>query len=195
MKNEQFKKRMNASASDFVHGVKPSLEARLKCKIFSIEDLESTELVKKLDQSGIDAFRYDAQGYIRALASRMNYHKAAAINPIFTFRYARWNPSFRAWDCDREYIRKLLIARQPASFNLFPTMHVESFCQARNSGKIGWSYAASTKEILEFAEQNIGNRKIVEIFEPRDDEPRKVIKVSIAEFAKHHQVIEIPRAA
>lgn len=191
MNKSGFEQRLSASAKDFNAGVKAALEARLGVQIFPIEDMQFSELITRLDHSGIDAFLYDKNGNPKALASRMNYQRAVAKKPAFSFRYARWNKEMRAWDCDREYIRKLYVGRHPGSFVLFPSLHVESFCKKRSSGQIGWSFAAETRDILEFAEQNLDNPDVVSIYEPRNDEPRKVISISIAEFAKTHPVIEV----
>lgn len=191
MNESGFSVRQTDSATDFMLGVKVALEARLKAKIYPIESLRCTELIKKLDQSGIDAFCYDQSGHPRALASRVLYQKTAATRPMFTFRYALWNARENAWDCDREYIRKLYVARNPHGFILFPHLHVESYCTAKRSGLIEWSFAAHTRDILEYAEENLDNRAVVRIFEPKTGERRKVISVSVEAFAKHYRVLEI----
>lgn len=191
MSNTAFKRRFSKSAKDFEMSIQPALEKCLAIKIFPVETLHSSELAVKLDQSGIDAFTYDEGGNPRALASRMCYQRRRAKRPLFTFRYALWDEQVGAWDCNREFYRKLNTARNPENFVLFPHLHVESYTPTSGSGIIEWSFAARTKEIIEFAEANLEDPKVVNIYEPKRDEPRKVIEISVKEFAKYHQVIEV----
>lgn len=191
MKTHGFVERDTHSAQDFVKGVQPVLERQLSISVHPIEELKLSELARKLDQNGIDAFYYDTQGHIRGLASRMNYSQRVSKEPSFTFRYALYDRKTKSWDTNREFQRKLLAANAPQEFILFPKLHVESFCTRRGEGVIGWSFAAETKDIVNYIQTYIGDTSRVRIFTPSIGERRQVVSVPIEVFAKEHRVIEV----
>lgn len=190
MSNQALQNRIAISASDFVIGVKPILESQLKVVIHPLEALASNELMQKLDQSGIDSFYFDENGNPRGLASRVNYARAAALRPEFSFRYARWNAQRGEWDYNREFHRKIDAACSPNEFILFPKLHVESYSRAKGTGNIGWAFGADTKQILQFITENFNDERKVRIYEPRVGERRLVITASVEAFAKSYSVIE-----
>lgn len=191
MKDKNFAQRLTISAQDFVKGVKPILENQLGIEIHPIEEFNCTKLIKNFDQQGIDAFYYDKNGSMRGLASRMNYSTFASRNPAFTFRYKLWDEKKKCWDENREYTRKLHAANAVDEFHFFPKIHIESYSHAKGSGNIGWSFAAKTKDILNFIKENIDNSEIVQMFEPSVGEKRQVITISVEKFAREHVVMEI----
>ncbi len=191
MKSRGFQERLNHSAQDFVAGVQPILERRLNITVLPVEELQVGELGMRLDQAGIDAFYYNAQGHMRGLASRVNYSDFAARRPAFTFRYALFDHAKGDWDYNREFNRKLIAATSPEAFNLFPRLHVESFSHAKGAGEIGWSFAAETRDIVTFIDQNRDNPKRVQIFTPKCGERRQVVSVSVEAFARDNKIIEL----
>lgn len=191
MKDDDFYTRMNNSSKDFILGVQPALERQMAVNIHPIEDIESTKLIKMLDQKGIDAFYYDKDGDMRALASRVNYSKFSSTRPAFTFRYKLWNKQSNDWDDNREYALKLKAANSTDEFIMFPKLHVESFSREIGSGRIGWSFAANTKDILNYIRDNIDNPEVVRIFTPKVRERRQVISISVEAYAKNNTVMEI----
>lgn len=191
MKDKDFYNRLGASAKDFVLGVQSALEKQLQVTVHPIEDLKNSELIKSLDQRGIDAFYYDKQGDIRGLASRLNYSSFARKHPAFTFRYKLWDKKRNCWDENREYARKLRAANSPDDFILFPKLHVESCAQSAGSGLIDWSFAAQTKDLMNFIRDNLEDTSKVKIFTPSIGERRQVVSVSVDAFAKVHTVTQV----
>ncbi|RIL12537.1 MAG: hypothetical protein DCC75_00245 [Proteobacteria bacterium] len=187
---KELKIRLRDSAKDFIRGVQPALEARLKVKIFPIEDVENSELLKLLDQVGIDGFYYD-DGQIRGLASRVNYHEHARKTPAFTFRFALWVDELNSWDGDREFARKIKAFKSPKEFNFLPRIHVESFSKGKGTGLIGWSFAAELKDVLEYYHRYYSDRDRIRIFEPRFGERRKVLSIPIEPFSKEYPILDV----
>lgn len=191
MTNAAFQSRLTSSAQDFIYGVQERLEEKLKITVYPIEGLNSETILAKLDQIGIDAFYFDSRGQTHGLASRINYNSIAALKPSFTFRYALYDVERKLWDNNREYQRKLDAANQSGEFMVFPKLHIESFSVRKGSGSILWSFGAETKKIVNYAEANLDNPEKVRIFEPRTGERRKVLSVSVEDFAREHDVIEV----
>ena len=182
---------MRNSALDFIKGVKPLLEDELKVKIFPIEDWQTNELAVRFDQAGIDGFYFTDDGRIHALASRVNYSTRAATKPIFSFRYSLYLSKTKGWDDNREFKKKLNAANSPENFELFPKLHVESFSKEKGSGSLGWSFAAQTRDILNYIENNLDNPEKVFQFEPRVGERRKVICAYVEPFAMEYPIIPV----
>ncbi len=191
MNDQGFRNRLAASARDFIRGVQPSLEKRLRVTIHPIEQFQNNELVQKLDHAGIDGFYFDRENTPHCLASRMNYARAAAREPWFSFRYSLFDDASGNWDDRREFAKKCSLANAPQNFALFPKLHVESFSQQRGSGRITWSFAAETAQVIRFIHMHFENEDMIRFFEPRQGERRRVVAVPIRVFAKHHEVIEI----
>lgn len=183
-----FQKRMKRSAQDFWIGVRPEIERRTRAEILPLESLKENKTIKAFDQVGIDAFYLTKEGNLKGLASRMQYSDFVKKQPCFSFRYALWDSKINSWDYNREYERKLYASNNPHEFNFFPQFHVESFGCKTDRGHIGWSYMAHTKDIMNYARDNIKDENKVRIYEPRVKEKRMVLNVLIAPFSKQNEV-------
>lgn len=186
--------RMHHSSDDFLIGVKPALESLLKISIHSIEDEAALGiLAKALDQAGIDAFYFTEDRQLRGLASRVRYTEDVRLKPEFSLRFALFDKKANTWSENCEFQKKLRTANSPEQFNFFPKYHVESFAnrKAKGTGDIGWSFAAETKRLLNYAEAHIDNPERVRIWEPRSGERRKVISIYADPYALDYEIIPI----
>lgn len=180
--------RRRASALDFIYGVKPIFEKRLRAKVYPIEEFDSSQLAKRLDMSGIDAFYYEQDKQPRTLGSRMRWEKSAKDSPTFSLRYALYNPAKKYWDTSREFYRK---ARALADFNeliVCPKLHIESFSRVKGSGEVEWSFSVDTRHLIQFVYDHWDNPDRVIVFQPSKDEPRKVILVPIDQIKREYPV-------
>ncbi len=186
--------RMETSSCDFMVGVKPKLEALLKIRIYSIEDQgELNHLAKALDQAGIDAYYYTEDRQIRGLASRMRYTDDVRTRPEFSLRYALFDRQSQTWNDNCEFQRKLRTANAAEQFNFFPKFHVESYAprQSKGQGAIGWSFAAATKSLVNYARTHLEDPTRVRIWEPKSGEPRKVISIYVDPYARDCEIVPV----
>ena len=188
---ERLFKRMALSAQDFVRGVQPVIEELLGIKVYPIENVDNSELFQLFDKNGIDAFYFDEGRRPRGLASRMNYHSAAARKPCFTFRYGLWDYRSNSWNSNREFVRLCEAVSRPEEHIILPKLHVESFSRAKGSGSIGWSFAADTRTLMRYIHANFADHKKVRIFEPKSGEKRSVISVCVETYAREFPVIPV----
>lgn len=185
---------MHHSSADFVIGVKPELEQLLNISIYSIEDEgQLSFLCAALDQAGIDAFYFTEDKQVRGLASRVRYTEDVRMKPEFSLRFARFEQKTKSWIENCEFQKKLKTANSPEQFNFFPKYHVESFAnrRARGSGDIGWSFAAETKCLLNYAHHHIDDPLRVRIWEPKSGERRRVISIYAEPYGRDCEIIPI----
>jgi hypothetical protein len=172
-------------------GVKPVFEEKLRAIVYPIEQFDSSDLARRLDQSGVDAFYYDQAGDTRTLGSRVRYSASVAMKPTFSMRYARLDTKRDLWDTAGEFYRKARALTEFKELIVCPKLHVESFSKARGSGKIGWSFAVNTEHLVSFIYHHWDNEDLVRIEKPKSGETRQVIYVEVCAVGREFPIIEL----
>ncbi|MDE3038297.1 MAG: hypothetical protein KGJ21_07620 [Pseudomonadota bacterium] len=192
MTNDKMQRKRD-SAMDFDKLLRPKLEAQMKARIFPVDMLQEAELVKLLDQKGVDAFYMDKDGDPLGLASRFQYSEFARERPSFTFRYGLWDEVRQQFNrMNAEYQRKLRCIKDSKQGKFFPVWNVESW-KDKKTDLVEWSYMAKTRDLMLYIERYLphGDRKRVYIFEPKTGEKREVVVVNVAAFKQECEVVEV----